>query len=98
MSLVDPHGPHSGQIMVRSEWTCAQNEDASDSRLISPPVRDPDARPPGAIREHESGEQSTTLPSPDQNAVGLLTSETPDPLRYDGQCWIRTRSAESWPA
>ena len=54
ISLVDPHGPHSGQIMVRSEWTCAQNEDASDSRLISPPVRDPDARPPGAIREYES--------------------------------------------
>src|SRR5487761_124302 len=28
ISMVGPHGPHTGHIMVRSEWTCTQGNDA----------------------------------------------------------------------
>ncbi|HVB58284.1 MAG TPA: Wzt carbohydrate-binding domain-containing protein [Candidatus Acidoferrales bacterium] len=29
ISMVDPHGPHTGHIMVRSEWICTQGSDAN---------------------------------------------------------------------
>jgi lipopolysaccharide transport system ATP-binding protein len=35
LSMVAEHGPYTGQIMVRSDWTCAPNPDANSSELIS---------------------------------------------------------------
>jgi lipopolysaccharide transport system ATP-binding protein len=33
LSLVDEHGPHSGHLMVRSEWTCSQNGHRESSEV-----------------------------------------------------------------
>jgi lipopolysaccharide transport system ATP-binding protein len=35
LSMVAEHGPHTGHIMVRSDWTCMVNSDANSSELIS---------------------------------------------------------------
>lgn len=35
LSMVVEHSPHLGQIMVRSDWTCTPNPDASSIALIS---------------------------------------------------------------
>jgi lipopolysaccharide transport system ATP-binding protein len=36
ISMIDPHSPYMGQIMVRSEWSAAA-EDSNSAELISPP-------------------------------------------------------------
>ena len=46
LSMVAEHGPHTGQIMVRSEWTCDSNPDANSSEVISTAGRDADITTP----------------------------------------------------
>ena len=44
--MVGEHGPHTGQIMVRSEWTCGPNPDVNSSQLIPTVGCDADSSTP----------------------------------------------------
>jgi lipopolysaccharide transport system ATP-binding protein len=35
LSMIDQHSPHTGHVMVRSEWTLAPNPDENPSKLVS---------------------------------------------------------------
>jgi lipopolysaccharide transport system ATP-binding protein len=46
ISMIESHGQHTGHIMVRSEWTCAQDTDGNSSEFISTAGDDSDFHPP----------------------------------------------------
>jgi lipopolysaccharide transport system ATP-binding protein len=46
LSMVAEHGTYTGQIMVRSEWTCAPNPDSNSSELSSTVSYDADSSTP----------------------------------------------------
>jgi lipopolysaccharide transport system ATP-binding protein len=51
LSMIDQHSPHTGHVMVRSEWTCEQNERPESGELISSVDRKTDPSAPGGIND-----------------------------------------------
>jgi lipopolysaccharide transport system ATP-binding protein len=48
LSMVDEHGPHTGQLMVRSKWTCDEQRHVQPSRFASDAAVDADTPDKGA--------------------------------------------------
>jgi len=48
ISMVDQHGPHTGNLMVRSEWSCPQPGEANSSSLTSTASRQGGSSPSGS--------------------------------------------------